>query len=84
MKTSMQKGFLEVLGVHNMQVDFNGSEDNNFQNVTYTMTSNVFAFVVASGRKLPSNWSFVIEFYGRVRRTIVTGNKAISEGFFLG
>ncbi|MFD0796969.1 DUF3575 domain-containing protein [Maribacter chungangensis] len=74
--------FFEVFGMYNVQGDFDGTWDNNFQNVTYSdETSNNIAFGVSLGGKLVSKGGFVLEFYGGVGRNIITGNEDIAEEF---
>lgn len=74
--------FFEVFSMYNVQGDFDGTWDNNFQNVTYSdETSNNLAFGVSLGGKLVSKGGFVVEFYGGVGRNIFIGNEDIAEEF---
>lgn len=74
--------FIEVFGMYNVQGDFDGTWDNNFQNVTYSdETSNNLAFGVSLGGKLVSKGGFVVEFYGGVGRNIIIGNEDIGLEF---
>lgn len=74
--------FFEVFGMYNVQGDYDGTWDNDFQNVTYSDEKrNNLAFGISLGGKLVSKGGFLFEFYGGVGRNILTGNEAIAEEF---
>lgn len=74
--------FFEVFGMYNVQGDFKGTWDSNFEDVIYSdETSNNLAFGVSLGGKLVSKGGFTLEFYAGVGRNILLGNEDIGEEF---
>lgn len=71
--------FLEAFGMYNLQEDYDGYYNYDFDDYVYSEdTSGNFAIGISIGGKFVSRKGFAFEFYGGVGRNLITSNDDVA------